>query len=90
MSRPYVLTRFRTALELGDALQRAISQRSRLARDLGFAHALDVRHPPIERGNQFLEMANGCRAPYRHRFAPECFDRDRETFQISPHFRQRQ
>lgn len=78
------------ALHVVEAHDGSGAQRSGLARDGGFARALDSRDPAIERRDQLPQLL--CEAPpgYRHRPAPPRAPRVRASFQISPQLPQRQ
>ncbi len=51
--------------ELGDALQRFLSQRRGVAGDRGFACPFDMRHPLIERRHELSKMTHEHRARSR-------------------------
>ncbi len=58
------------ALEFFDALHRPRAQRGRVASNREFASALDLRHPPIERGNELAKLSEHVGRGYGHRRAP--------------------
>jgi hypothetical protein len=79
----------RCRFELRNSFQRPRPERCGIGRDCCFPGSGALRNAPVECGNQFFQVADGCGA-HRHRRPPGWCVRDRDTFQTSPHFVHRQ
>lgn len=71
--------------ELREAGHRLRPQRRRVPRDRDLARPFDVRHPAIQGGDQFLELARELARAHRHGWSRLAPVSRREAFQISPH-----
>jgi hypothetical protein len=67
-----------------DALRRPRAERGRVAGNRDFPRALNLPHPPIERGNELAQLTEHRRRCYGQRRAPRRPAAVRDTFQTSP------
>jgi hypothetical protein len=85
-----VLTLVAIAFEFFEALHGACAERGRVASNRDFTGTLDLRHPPIECGNQLAQLTEHCGRCYGHRDVPRRPATVRDTFHTSPHLVHRQ
>jgi hypothetical protein len=70
--------------ELREAVNGFRPQRRCVARDCGLARLFHAGHPPIQRRDQFLELAREVTAAQRHAWTRRAPASRRDAFQISP------
>jgi hypothetical protein len=67
-----------------DALHRPRAERGRVASNRDFPSTLNLRHPPIECGNELAQLTEHIRRCHSHRGARRRAATVRDTFQLSP------
>ena len=77
-------------IEFGQALHGSRAKAGSILRDRCFTGQFQIREPPVERRNQFLEFPRQLARTYLHGRFPLRLESRRETFQISPQLPHRQ